>query len=244
MFVKRNNDFKKVVEGRWIIPTAVNKQRLWASTQGAKYTDVIRLAPTTSTLSFPLLTVIWWHSTHSENSLVPFAYVFSVQFSRSVVSDSLWPQQKQLPMGPLSHLVPPAAWLHWSLNVPTTWPRHGLQCLSLSLQAVNMIKFVLLNLFLFSSWNHTRPTISWKMQNTLKWFHKMFIYCTQWHSKSRLTLAWNRSQASWRPWVSNRGRHTRWESFSTGPAEVSLPPEYPLYLQTSGTTLYYLNHLP
>ena len=147
---------------RWIIPTAVYKRKLWASTQGAKYTNVISLASTTSTLSFPLLTMIWWHSTHSENPLVLFAYstLSSVQFSRSVVSDSLQPQQKQLPMGPLSHLVPPAAWLHWSLDIPTTWLPHGVQCLSLSLQAVNIIHFVFLNLFLFSSCNRTRLTIS------------------------------------------------------------------------------------
>ena len=178
---------------RWIIPTAVNKRKLWASTQGAKYTNVISLASTTSTLSFPLLTMIWWHSTHSENPLVLFAYstLSSVQFSRSVVSDSLQPQQKQLPMGPLSHLVPPAAWLHWSLDIPTTWLPHGVQCLSLSPSCeYNTFCFPKPLSFLFLQPYPTNHLI--KMQNTLKWFHKILICCTQRHSKSRLTLAWNR----------------------------------------------------
>ena len=175
---------------RWVIPTAVNKQKLWASTQGAKYTNLIRLAPTTSTLSFPLL--MRWHSTlRKSSSAFGLCILPSVQFS-SVAQSCL------------TLCNPSKSSCLWVLSLarfpqllgctgPSVFPLHYslMACnASLSSQAVNIINSVFLNLFLFSSCNHTWLTISWKMQNMLKWFHKTLIYCTQWH-KSRLTLAWN-----------------------------------------------------
>ena len=203
MFVKRNNDLKTRGGALWSIATAVNKQKLWASTQGAKYTNLIRLAPTTSTLSFPLLTMIWWHSTlRKSSSAFCLCILPSVQFS-SVAQSCL------------TLCNPSKSSYLWVLSLtrfpqllgctgPSIFPLHDslMACnASLSSQVVNIINSVSLNLFLFSSCNHTWLTISWKMQNTLKWFHKMLIYCTQWYNKSRLTLAWNHdwSQASWRP---------------------------------------------
>ena len=180
---------------RWIIPTAVNKQKLWASTQGAKYTNVISLASTTSTLSFPLLTMIWWHSTHSENPLVLFAYVFYPQFSSVQSLSRVWlfaTPTKAVAYGSSLSLSSPSclvALVPWySHYMTTSWCAMPLS-LSPSCE-YNTFCFPKPLSFLFLQPYPTNHLI--KMQNTLKWFHKILICCTQWHSKSRLTLAWNR----------------------------------------------------